>query len=109
MQAEPRKQSSTDDWFNVVTGKHKNDSSLNNVTKPSCCGLQEIKNTYVCCKKYIYTSCYCKEIKTYVSIHIALRTSANNFKVYCITGTWLNDTILSHNLLPGSYCIFYAD
>jgi hypothetical protein len=34
---------------------------------------------------------------------------ANNFKVYWITETWLNDTILSHNLFPDSYCVFRAD
>jgi hypothetical protein len=31
------------------------------------------------------------------------------FKVYCSTETWLNDTILSHNLFPDSYCVFRAD
>jgi hypothetical protein len=33
---------------------------------------------------------------------------ANNFKVYCITKTCSNDTILSHNLFPDSYCVFRA-
>jgi hypothetical protein len=33
---------------------------------------------------------------------------ANNFKVYCITKTWLNDTILSHNLFPDSCCVSRA-
>jgi hypothetical protein len=34
---------------------------------------------------------------------------ANKFKVYCIMETWLNDSILSHNLFPDSYCVFRAD
>jgi hypothetical protein len=34
---------------------------------------------------------------------------ANNFKVYCITETWLNGIILSHNLFHDSYCMFRAD
>jgi hypothetical protein len=34
---------------------------------------------------------------------------ANNFKSYCIMETWLNDTILSHNLFPDSYWVFCAD
>jgi hypothetical protein len=34
---------------------------------------------------------------------------ANNFKIYCITETWLNDIILSHNLFSDLYCVFHAD
>jgi hypothetical protein len=34
---------------------------------------------------------------------------ANKFKVCCITETWLNDTILSHNLFPDSCCVFRTD
>jgi hypothetical protein len=34
---------------------------------------------------------------------------ANNFKIYCIMETWLNDIVLSHNLCPDSYCVFRAD
>jgi hypothetical protein len=34
---------------------------------------------------------------------------ANNFKTYCITETWLNDSILSHNLFPDSYFVLCAD
>jgi hypothetical protein len=42
-----------------------------------------------------------------------LRTECNDFidnvllitfNIYCITETWLNDTI-SHNLFPDSYCV----
>jgi hypothetical protein len=34
---------------------------------------------------------------------------ANNFKIYCIAETWLNNTILCQNLFPDSYCVFHAD
>jgi hypothetical protein len=34
---------------------------------------------------------------------------ANNFKIYCITETWLNGSLLSHNLFPDPYCVFRAD
>jgi hypothetical protein len=34
---------------------------------------------------------------------------ANNFKIYCITETRLNDNILSHNLFTDSFCVFHAD
>jgi hypothetical protein len=37
------------------------------------------------------------------------RVLANNFKIYCITETWLNDSVLSHNLFTDSYCVYRAD
>jgi hypothetical protein len=33
---------------------------------------------------------------------------ANNFKIYCITENWLNDSVLSHNLFPDSYYVYRA-
>jgi hypothetical protein len=34
---------------------------------------------------------------------------AYNYKMYCLTATWLNDTILNHNHFPASYSVFHAD
>jgi hypothetical protein len=48
----------------------------------------------------------------------SLRTKCNdfsdsvlddNFKMYCITETWLNGSILSHNPFPDSYWVYRAD
>jgi hypothetical protein len=33
----------------------------------------------------------------------------SNHKIYCLTETWLNDTIFSQNLFPDTYSVFRAD
>jgi hypothetical protein len=32
-----------------------------------------------------------------------------NYKIYCVTETWLNDTVNSYNLFPATYSVFRAD
>jgi hypothetical protein len=34
---------------------------------------------------------------------------ASNHKIYCLTETWLNDTIFNHNFFPASYSVFRVD
>jgi hypothetical protein len=34
---------------------------------------------------------------------------ASSHSIYCLTETWLNDTIFSHNPFPASCSVFHAD
>jgi hypothetical protein len=40
---------------------------------------------------------------------ILLTVFCNSFKIYYNTESWLNDSILSHNLFSDLYCVFHAD
>jgi hypothetical protein len=35
--------------------------------------------------------------------------NACNHRIFCLTGTWLNDTIFSHNHFSTSYSVFHVD